>query len=366
MKKRNPNNERIKRDYRLWLKDAKGQSEATIDMVEAAIHRFETHTRFKDFKTFRREQAVAFKAWLTDQLNAQTGNRLSKATLASTLKVLRAFFEWLSREPGFRSHVHFSDAEYFNLSANDNRIAKAERSRPSPSLAQVQRVVGLMPAATPIQRRDRALIAFTLLTGARDAATASFRLKHIDIIAGKIEQDAREVRTKRRKTFTTTFFPVGDDVRSMVSDWVRELTDEHHFGPDEPLFPATRMGLDDNGLFIAMGLARVPWSNAGPIRAVFKAAFETAGLPYFNPHSLRKTLTALGLTCCRSPEDFKAWSQNLGHEGVLTTFSSYGEVPVTRQAEIIRSLSGQSSAQPDSAAMARLLEAAREVTRQAG
>ena len=37
-------------------------------------------------------------------------------------------------------------------------------------------------------------------------------------------------------------------------------------------------------------------------------------------------------------EEYKAWSQNLGHENVLTTFSSYGDVAGHRQAQIIRSL----------------------------
>ena len=64
-----------------------------------------------------------------------------------------------------------------------------------------------------------------------------------------------------------------------------------------------------------------------------------AGLPYFNPHSFRNTLVALGEKICRSPEEFKAWSQNLGHEQVLTTFCSYGEVPEQRQSEIIQCLS---------------------------
>ena len=36
------------------------------------------------------------------------------------------------------------------------------------------------------------------------------------------------------------------------------------------------------------------WSNAGPIRTIFKNAFAAAGLPYFNPHSFRKTLALLG------------------------------------------------------------------------
>ncbi len=90
--------------------------------------------------------------------------------------------------------------------------------------------------------------------------------------------------------------------------------------------------------FEAVGLDRKHWSTATPIRKIFRAACTAAGLPYFNPHSLRRTLARLGETVCRTPEDFKAWSQNLGHEGVLTTFYSYGSVGVTRQGEIMRDL----------------------------
>ena len=59
-----------------------------------------------------------------------------------------------------------------------------------------------MPADTDIERRNRALIAFTLLTGARDSAITSMKLKHIDLVDGRIIEDAREVRTKFSKTFT--------------------------------------------------------------------------------------------------------------------------------------------------------------------
>ena len=47
-------------------------------------------------------------------------------------------------------------------------------------------------------------------------------------------------------------------------------------------------------------------------------------------------LVRMGQQVCRTPEEFKAWSQNLGHEQVLTTFSSYGQVGADRQAELIR------------------------------
>ena len=88
----------------------------------------------------------------------------------------------------------------------------------------------------------------------------------------------------------------------------------------------------------AAGLSREFGSDAAPIRKIFKASFEGAGLPYYNPHSIRTTLVQLGEQLCSIPEEFRAWSQNLGHEQVMTTFRSYGSVPQSRQAEIIRKL----------------------------
>ena len=67
-------------------------------------------------------------------------------------------------------------------------------------------------------------------------------------------------------------------------------------------------------------------------------------LPYFNPHSIRNTLVQLAYAMKLDAERFKAWSQNLGHENCLTTFSSYGEIPPSRQAEIIRELAKPSEA----------------------
>ena len=70
-----------------------------------------------------------------------------------------------------------------------------------------------MPSESDIELRNRALVAFTLLTGARDGAIASLKLKHVDLEEGRLLQDAREVRTKFSKTITTWFFPVGDEIR---------------------------------------------------------------------------------------------------------------------------------------------------------
>lgn len=341
MTKHNAANERIKRDYFRYLAEAKGRDEATIDGVAKSLARFEQSTRAKDFKRFHREQAVAFKAGLAAALNARTGERLSKATLLSTLRDLRAFFFWLAHLPGFKSHIAYADADYFNLSDKDVSIARARREKPVPALEQVHHTLSIMPVETVLERRDRALFAFAAVTGARVGALATFRLEHVNVAEGYVEQDARTVRTKFAKTFRTYFMPVGAgesglDPLAILADWIDELQRVHHWGPADPLFPATVMGLDATGGFMATGIARHGWATTGPIREVFKRAFAAAGLPYFNPHSFRDMLVRHAMALGLPPEALKAWSQNLGHADVLTTFTSYGSVPVHRQGELIR------------------------------
>ncbi|HRD83626.1 MAG TPA: tyrosine-type recombinase/integrase, partial [Rubrivivax sp.] len=284
------------------------------------------------------EQAVAFKRLLADRDSQVTGDKLSKATQYATPAHLKRFFQWLAVQPGYRSKLRYSDAEYFNLSDKDSRVAKARRERPVPTLEQVKHVISTMPAGSEIERRNRALLAFALLTGALDSALASMKLKYVDLAAGSVFQDARDVKTKFSKTFTTFFFPVGDEIRQIVDEWVQYLRRNLLWGHDDPLFPATRVELGARLHFKAVGIERKAWASAAPIRAIFKAAFAAAGLPYYNPHSLRSTLVLLGQTVCQTPEDFKAWSQNLGHEGVLTTFHSNGTVAPRRQGEIIKAL----------------------------
>jgi len=334
MRNHNPTNERIKRGYG----EAQGHSEATIDAIAKAIARFEAFTRYKDFKSFHIEQAKALKRDLAEQRADRTGEPLSKATLYATLTALKRFFVWLAGQPGYKSRISYSDAEYFNPSTKETRIAKATRPARVPTLEQIRHVIQNMPAATDIEQRNRALIAFTILTGARDGAIASFKLRHIDVADGKIDQDAREVRTKFSKSFVTAFFPVGDDIRAVVVDWVQYLRRDKLWGLDDPLFPATLVAVGDDLRFEAIGLDCKHWSNAGPIRTIFKEAFTAVGFPYFNPHSFRKTLALLGGELCKTPEQYKAWSQNLGHEHVLTTFTSYGDVSSQRQTDIIRGM----------------------------
>jgi integrase len=317
-------------------------------------------TGHRDFAAFHYEQARKFKRVLDEGINPETRKPLAKATIYSRLMAVKAFFLWLAIQPGYRSKLTYSDMEYFNLSNNDGRIAKASNSRPAPTLEQVRQVVMSIPAGSDIERRNRALIAFAIVSGARDDAIASMLIRHVDLANRTVFHDAREVRSKNRKTFTSIFFPVGHDFEEIVVDWISFLTKDRLCSLDDPLFPATKVKVGESGLFESAGLDRVPWRNATAIRKIFKEAFEAAGSRYYNPHSFRKTLGALGERICQTPEAMKAWSQNLAHDHVLTTFTSYGAVRQERQAEILNDLNlrisaGTDADEPDAESIRRVV-----------
>lgn len=332
-----PANERTKHKYFAYLREARQLGEHSIDQAAKALDRFETYTKRRHFREYRTEQAIGFKRHLAGENGQRSGTRLSKATIASTLNALREFFEWLSGQHGYR-RLPSSDAAYFKPSRSDEAIARAPRQAPVPTIDQVRAMLAAIPSETAIERRDRALIALTIVTGARDNAVASLRLKHLDLADQQLFQDAREVRTKFRKSFPTWFFPVGDDFVSIVAEWKRHLEIDHAFGPDDPLFPKTVVSFGAQGEVSAPQLAREGWANADPIRAAFKRASGAAGLPHFTPHSFRHTLAQLGGHLCTTPEEYKAWSQNLGHSGTLVTLTSYGTVPSYTQRDLIRGL----------------------------
>ncbi|MEQ1902292.1 MAG: site-specific integrase [Devosia sp.] len=344
MRKHNPNNERVKREYLTYLEQAKRMSTSTVDQIAASIALFEASTGYKDFRTFHRNQAIAFKDRLQTTLSKETGRPLAKSTIHSRLMAMKDFVIWLQGRSGFKSRINYGDGEYFNPTANDERIAKAHRQRPVPSLEQLRTAFDAMPGATIIERRDRALFGFAVISGARDNALASFALKHVNLELRSVSQDARDVRTKNAKTFVTNFFPVDARYTEVLAEWIAELR-QAGYGPDDPLFPATLVESGSEHRFSATGLKPEFWKSAGAVRRIFKEAFLRAGLPYFNPHSFRNTLAIRGEKICRSAEEWWAYSQNFGHSSPMTTFTSYGKVAPHRQAEILNGLAALSAGQ---------------------
>ena len=338
MRKINEQNERIKRRYLQYLKRAKRKDVTTVQKAAEAILRFEASTNFADFKRFHIEQAIKFQDQINTQISKVTKKPLSKSTISATLAANKAFIFWLADQSGFKSRIRHSDADYFNMDAKGQRIASAVRETPYPSMEMTRHAFNFMPEITSADKRNKAIFAFLMLTGARDGAVSSLRLKHINMIDGCVYQDAREVRTKNSKTITTYFLPVGDDYLACFTAWVVFLRTEKLFGPDDPLFPPLKTGQVD-GVLKVVGFERDIYKNANAIRQAIKEAFARADLPAFTPHAFRKTLVKWADTAYSTRESFKAFSQNIGHTSVITTVSAYCPVSTERQGELIKKIS---------------------------
>src|SRR5262249_53644903 len=161
-----------------------------------------------------------------------------------------------------------TSAEYFNLSDKDVRTATAKREVSFPTVQQVEQVVARMPSETDIEKRNRALVAFTLITAARNGALISFKLRHVNMADGFVDQDAREVKTKNSKTFRTYFVPVSDAAMTVVEEWIRFLRTEKRAGDDAPLFSATRTSIGEGRHFEAIGLSGEHWRTTSSVREV--------------------------------------------------------------------------------------------------
>jgi len=346
MTKYNPENERIKKRYLEWEKEARGKADSTVNNMRNAIYFFEEHTKFKSFKCLNRQDIISFKKKLTQTKNQRTGRPVSKTYLLHTSKNLISFFQWLSSQPGYKRSISVTDISYFNLPTKDVQAARSTPSKRYPTIEQIEHVVKNMPSETEVQKRDRALVCFLALTGCRVTAATSIKLKHVFLEDKRIEQHPGEVKTKFSKKIVTYFFPVGDFLKNIFVQYVRFLKEEKLFGNDAHLFPSTKLSLDENDKFERQELDTTAWKSTTSIREIIKTAFLSSGLDYYNPHSFRNTIVQLGYEYCKTPEEWKAWSQNLGHNSPLTTFTSYGQIEEYNQGEIIKNLSKNDEEKP--------------------
>lgn len=328
MKKKH-HNEITKLKYYENLQHVDHKKESTIRKAEKAIDRFEKFTRRADFRTFNSDQAMQFKKFLEE---AQVTNSNAVCLLAH----LRHFFKWLSQQPGYRKRINPVHADYLALPQGTTRAARAQVEKPFPSLGQIIAAVDNMPTKTDIELRNRAIVATVAITGIRVDALITIKVKHFDKARMLFIQDPHEVSTKFRKLINTFVFPLDPDLENILISWVDHLKSLPKITVESPLFPKSNVSLDEEGNFTNSGLSEEHWATTSPIREIFKGAFCAIDEVYYNPHSFRNMIVAEAYRRKLSAKEFKAWSQNLGHESMLTTWTSYGKIPLLEQEILIR------------------------------
>lgn len=333
----NPLNERLKKQYEEALLHEDYREKRTADKVWKSINLYERFTGKQDLTTFNTKQAKAFKQWLVKQENGR-GELLSLSTVRSTLKQLRDFFGWLAIHPKYIRKIDGRAAAYLRLSNNQERAGRATRERPVPTLEEVRTVLEAMPHSTEIEKRDRALVAFMALTGVRDSALISLKMSDVDRERQEVWQDPKHVKTKRCKSILTDFMPFDPLWLEIVDGWLEYAANELGFKPDDPLFPKQLVETNPATLqFEVKGLSREHWASTQPVRQILFYSFTEAGLPYYHPHSFRKMLLIWALEHC-SQLEFKAISQNVGHDNAMTSYNSYGTLSEYQRRQAIRNI----------------------------
>jgi len=326
--------------YQMHMKEARGLDAKTISARMRHLGQFATSLGDKELTRLTRDDIINFKKTLNATDHGESpGNRgLAAPTIVQTCNDLKAFLEWLPKQSGYRS-LQRDLADYCTPPRRLTALAHTPRTKRVPSAADIISTLEAMPVTTSQDRRDRAVIACLFLTGVRDGALVSLRLKHMDIEGRSVHQDAREVNTKFSKTMRTGWFPVGNDIATIVTDWIEERR-ASGAEDDDPLFPRAPSGVH----------ARHPlhmdefWKTASPVREIIRKATDAAGIRYFRPHSVRAALARMCLSWARSPEELKALSQNLGHEDIGTTMEHYATLTDDRQCELVFDLWDRSEA----------------------
>ena len=334
-------NLRVRRNYLRHLRGGRGFAPSTVASYVGALDDYDVYTGHRDYKSFTIEDAEGFRAHLREVVSPKTGKPLSLQSIRQKLGAVQAFFVWLSCQEGYRRAITVSKYEQLNLTRRELAISRVREPREAPTLEEIEQVLEAMPTGTPIERRDRAMVAFLTITGTRVQALVGLQLRHVNLARRIVRQDPRDVHTKFGKEIVTSFFPVSEMAEAVFTEYVAWLRSDMGFKPSDPLFPQSRRLVGTQCSFTYDGLDPRPWETSQPVRRIVNRAFEQVGCPAYGPHAFRHMIVQEGNRIARSPEEVKAWSQNIGHSDVRTTQSAYGTLTKEQQAQVIARMRGR-------------------------
>jgi site-specific recombinase XerD len=315
----NIDNEYIRRKVLEYIKETKGKSDSSMRKYDQALKMWDRITNEADYRSFNRQIAKKFKKELRKQ--KYRGRFISSATVTSVLLNLKLFFEVLCLQPGYRRAINRAEIAYLNPSNSELELTRTANPPKYPTEQQMKLIYENITTKTEIGMMHKALIAFICCTGARLDAVASFPLGcfYPEILLA--DQDPKKgVRTKFHKHIRTYLFRFNEDMVNTILDWHAYLLDKG-FGNHDPMFPACETKRLDGLSFQPSDTLSRKFLTAARIYSIIKKITKEAGFAdSFNPHSFRHGVIAIAERRAQNIEQFKAVSQNVGHEKPMTTF----------------------------------------------
>jgi integrase len=308
-------NEILIKQYTDYLINSKGVAKATKKIFLRSIRKF-NKVKIKDYSKLTINDIIEAKDTLKETL--------SDNTFIMYMKQLHNFYEWLSKQKGFKG---LSDkVEYFNLSKKDKKLEYCSKQefKEYPTLDYVKELVNSIPNETDTDKRNRALISLLCLTGARVDALVSLSMQCIDIDRLIVKQYPRfNTRTKFGKTIISKIFHFDNELVDIFVEWYNYLKD-NGFKKSDPLFPKLKITKDTNNLSFKRSELSKEFMSATNFRKILSNLCKKQNITYYSPHRYRDLAINLIMSKIPYGEEIKIISQNFGHSDIATTIDYYG------------------------------------------
>lgn len=163
-------------DYRVFLESNREFDPRTVDEHQRALATMSAFLGHKPFEQISIADACRFKDELRRRRALEGDMALSWSTLGHNLDRCGAFFRWFQRRPGIEMDPDLPG--YFKLSRRGRTAESGMVKGTSLTFDQALCLFAAMPGSTPIELRNRAIIAMFITTGIRVSALITLRGKH--------------------------------------------------------------------------------------------------------------------------------------------------------------------------------------------
>ena len=313
----NRKNFELVKAYLSYLRDISQLEENSIAAIKSWLKHY---LIWADEQSFRRPQKISphFLKYLeTARINPENDAPLSESYRRKIREYGKVFFEWLKTYKKMKTidprWIETLSIRKTNRSPNpDDRV----RSEDVVSYDEIMDFVS-GPTSSIADLRTKASGAFLFLGGLRVTAFVTLPILAIDINNLSVKQwPELGVRTKNNKKATTFLFDI-PELLIVVKEWDTLVRKKLPSTAPwyAPLSPKTGQ-IDPSNIGFN--------GNRGDtLRSSLERWAQKNDIPYHHPHKFRHGHAVYGLKLADDMADYKAVSQNLMHESIMTTDRIY-------------------------------------------
>lgn len=322
------NNARLKYIYFDGLLGADSQTDDTVKKKEASIKLFDVFIEHQDYGIYNKTIAKKFKIELFKR-EGKLGNQIKRSTVEFHLSTIQEFLKWVRDQKGYKNKIILRDIDYLNLTAEERKkLCSSKKILVLPESDDVIQQINLIPKATEIDLRDRAIFAFLMCTGVRAKALISLPIVSFNAKQMFVDQNPDYgVKTKNSEHIISKFLNRGEKLVEEFLSWYRFLKYDKKFEDHYPLFPKPdRQTKGNTAIYTYKNVSSKFWKSQSSLNRMLQKRAKPKEVNYFHPHSYRHSAILFASDKCVTRSEYKAVSQSFGHRDVFTTSFIYGNL----------------------------------------